>query len=170
LAPRQKQRVVLVGNGMAGMRVIDEILARDRERFEIEVIGAEPHPNYNRILLSSVLAGEKEIDDIVLHSREWYATNNIKLATCETVVALDVNAKTVTTGSGRTIAYDKLVLATGSRPLVPPVAGLDLPGICAFRNIADLERMRDASHNGGRAIVVGGGLLGLEAGFGLMKS
>lgn len=151
------------------MRVIDEILARDRERFEIEVIGAEPHSNYNRILLSSVLAGEKEIDEIVLHSREWYATNNIKLATGEMVVALDANAKTVTTASGHTIGYDKLVLATGSRPLVPPVAGLDLPGVCAFRNIADLERMRDASRHGGRAIVVGGGLLGLEAAFGLMK-
>jgi nitrite reductase (NADH) large subunit len=169
LAPGQKQRLVLVGNGMAGMRVIDEILARDRERFEIEVIGAEPHPNYNRILLSAVLAGEKEIDEIVLHSREWYAANNIELATGEAVVKLDAGAKTVTTASGRTIGYEKLVLATGSRPLVPPVAGLDLPGVCAFRNIGDLELMRAASRNGGRAIVVGGGLLGLEAAFGLMK-
>src|SRR5215470_5801700 len=97
MAPLQKQRLVLVGNGMAGMRMVDEVLARSRERFEIEVISAEPHPNYNRILLSSVLAGEKEIDDIVLHSREWYARNDIKLATGETVVKLDVNAKTVTT-------------------------------------------------------------------------
>jgi nitrite reductase [NAD(P)H] large subunit len=169
VAPRQKQRLVLVGNGMAGMRTIDEILARDRGRFEIEIIGAEPHPNYNRILLSSVLAGEKEIDDIVLHSREWYAGNNIKLATGDAVVKLDANAKTVTTASGRAIGYDKLVLATGSRPLVPPIAGLELPGVCAFRNIADLELMRSVSRNGGRAVVVGGGLLGLEAAFGLMR-
>jgi len=169
MRPRCKQRLVLVGNGMAGMRVIDEILARDRERFEIEVIGAEPRPNYNRILLSAVLAGEKEIDDIVVHSREWYARNDIRLAAGETVVTLDASAKTVTTAAGRTVGYDRLVLATGSRPLVPPVAGLDLPGVCAFRNIADLELMRDASRNGGRAVVVGGGLLGLEAAFGLMK-
>jgi len=154
---------------MAGMRTIDEILARDRERFEIEVIGAEPHPNYNRILLSAVLAREKEIDDIVLHTREWYERHHIKLALGEAVVKLDAGAKTVTTASGRTTSYDKLVLATGSRPVVPPVAGLDLPGVCAFRNIADLELMRAASRHGGNAIVVGGGLLGLEAAFGLMK-
>src|SRR5215471_18253416 len=169
MARRQKQRLVLVGNGMAGMRVVDEVLARGRARFEIEVIGAEPCPNYNRILLSSVLAGEKEIDEIVLHRREWYVENDIKLATGETAVKLDVNAKTVTTASGRTTGYDKLVLATGSRPVVPPVAGLELPGVCAFRNIADLELMREASRRGGRAVVVGGGLLGLEAAFGLMK-
>jgi nitrite reductase (NADH) large subunit len=169
LAPCQRQRLLLVGNGMAGMRAIDEILARDRERFQIEVIGAEPHPNYNRILLSSALAGEREIDDIVLHSREWYESNDIKLTLGEAVVKLNAGAKTVTTASGRAVTYDKLILATGSRPVVPPVAGLDLPGVCAFRNIADLELMREASRHGGRAVVVGGGLLGLEAAFGLMK-
>src|SRR5499426_993703 len=98
-----KQRLVLVGNGMAGMRTIDEILARDRERFEIEVIGAEPHPNYNRILLSAVLAGEKEIDEIVLHSREWYEENGMTLTLGEAAVKLDAGAKTVTTASGRKI-------------------------------------------------------------------
>jgi nitrite reductase (NADH) large subunit len=169
LAPRQRQRLLLVGNGMAGMRTIDEILARDRERFDIEVIGAEPHPNYNRILLSSVLAGEKEIDEIVLHSREWYEKNSIKLSLGEAAVKLDAGAKTITTASGRATGYDTLVLATGSRPVVPPVAGLELPGVCAFRNIADLELMGEASRRGGRAVVVGGGLLGLEAAFGLMK-
>jgi nitrite reductase (NADH) large subunit len=168
-----KPRLVLVGNGMAGMRTIDEVLARDRARFDIEVIGAEPHPNYNRILLSSVLAGDKELGDIILHSREWYADNGIRLSTGETVVRVDAKAKTVTTAPGRTVAYDKLVLATGSRPFVPPVAGLALPGVCAFRTIADLDLMRDAARNartnGGRAVVVGGGLLGLEAAVGLMK-
>src|SRR5260370_24702323 len=107
---------------MAGMRAIDEVRGRDRERFEMEVTGAEPHPNYNRILLSSVLAGEKEIDDIVLHSREWYAKNSIKLVTGEAAVKLDAGAKTITTASGRATGYDTLVLATGSRPVVPPVA------------------------------------------------
>jgi nitrite reductase (NADH) large subunit len=164
-----KPRLVLVGNGMVGMRTIDEVLARDRAHFDIEVIGAEPHPSYNRILLSSVLAGDKDIGDIILHPREWYADNGIRLATGETVVSLDAKAKTVTTALGRTVTYDKLVLATGARPLVPPVAGLTLPGVCAFRNIADLNLMRGAARNGGRAIVVGGGLLGLEAAVGLMK-
>jgi nitrite reductase (NADH) large subunit len=154
---------------MAGMRTIDEMLARDREGFEIEIIGAEPHPNYNRILLSSVLAGDREIDDIVLHSREWYETNAIKLTLADAAVKLDTGARIVTTASGGAISYDKLILATGSRPVVPPVAGLDLPGVCAFRNIADLELMRAMSRCGGRAIVVGGGLLGLEAAFGLNK-
>ncbi len=169
MAPHRRQRLVLVGNGMAGMRMIDEVLARDRDRFEIEVIGAEPHPNYNRILLSSVLAGEKEINEIVLHSRDWYEKSGINLTTGEAVVTLDPDARTVTAASGRTIAYDKLVLATGSRPIVPPVPGLELPGVCAFRNIADLELMRRASRRGGRAVVVGGGLLGLEAAFGLRR-
>jgi nitrite reductase (NADH) large subunit len=169
VTPHEKQRLVLVGNGMAGMRTIDEVLARDGGRFDIEVIGAEPHPNYNRILLSSVLAGDREIGDIILHPREWYAENGIRLATGEAVASLDATAKTVTTALGRTVGYDRLVLATGSRPFAPPVAGLALPGVCAFRSIADLEHMRDVSRNGGRAVVVGGGLLGLEAAFGLMK-
>src|SRR5215470_4213257 len=130
---------------MAGMRTIDEVLARDRARFDIEVIGAESHPNYNRILLSSVLAGDKDIGDIILHPREWYADNGIRLAIGEAVVRLDAKAKTVATAVGRTVRYDKLVLATGARPSVPPVAGLALPGVCAFRTIADLDLMRDAA-------------------------
>jgi nitrite reductase [NAD(P)H] large subunit len=154
---------------MAGMRTVDEILARDRDRFEIEVLGSEPHPNYNRILLSAVLAGEREIDDIVLHSREWYEANAIKLTLGDPAVKLDTGAKVVTTASGGAISYDKLILATGSRPVVPPIAGLNLPGVCAFRNIADLELIRAVSRYGGRAVVVGGGLLGLEAAFGLKK-
>ena len=169
MVQRKKERLVLVGNGMAGMRMIDSVLAHDRDRYSIEIIGAEPHPNYNRIMLSSVLAGEKSLDEIVLHPREFYETNGIKLTTGDAVTTLEPDAKTVTTASGRIINYDRLVLATGSRPLVPPVAGLELPGVCAFRNIADLELMRAASGNGGNAIVVGGGLLGLEAAFGLMK-
>src|SRR5262249_16089516 len=169
-----KQRLVLVGNGMAGMRTIDEILARARERFQIEVIGAEPHPNYNRILLSAVLAGEKEIDDIVLYSDEWYERNHIRLALGEAVVKLDAGAKTVTTTLGRAVSYDKLVLATGSRPVVPPLAGLALPGPSAFRNIAILPLIRQASPHGEYVAVAGGGvegggLLGVEAVVGRMK-
>ena len=164
-----RERLVLVGNGMAGMRVIDELLALDGDRFDIVVIGAEPHPDYNRIMLSSVLAGEMTLDEIVLHSRDWYDRNGIRLLAGDPVVAIDARARLVTTASGQAIAYDKLLLATGSRPLAPPVPGLDLPGVCAFRNIADLELMREASRDGGDAVVIGGGLLGLEAAFGLLK-
>jgi nitrite reductase (NADH) large subunit len=169
MPPRGKERLVLVGNGMSGMRMIDELLKLDANRYAIEIFGAEPHPNYNRIMLSSVLAGEKAIEEIILHPREWYAMNNIKLTTGDVVTALDVRAKTVTSASGRVAGYDKLVLATGSRPLVPPVAGLDLPGVCVFRDIADLERIKQASGTGHRAVVVGGGLLGLETAFGLLR-
>lgn len=173
----KKERLVLVGNGMAGMRMMDEVIAQDSNRFEITVIGAEPHPNYNRIMLSSVLAGEKTLDEIVLHPPEFYARNNIELVIGDAAVSLDPLNRIVTTASGRAIAYDKLVLATGSRPLVPPIGGIELPGVCAFRNIADLELMLKAScqsdHRAaapaGCAIVVGGGLLGLEAANGLLK-
>ena len=169
MSMHKKERLVLVGNGMAGMRTIDEILARDPDRYEIEVIGAEPHPNYNRIMLSSVLAGEKALEDIVLHPHEFYARNNIGLTTGDAVASIDSASRTVTTVSGRSLAFDKLILATGSRPVVPPLPGLELPGNCAFRDRADLRRMQDASCNGTHAIVIGGGLLGLEAAFGLMR-
>jgi len=164
-----KPRLALVGNGMAGMRMIDELLALAPDRYDINIFGGEPHPNYNRIQLSSVLAGEKELEDIVLHPLRWYAEHGITLTLADPVSGLDAAARTIETASGRRIAYDKLVLATGSRPLVPPVAGLDLEGVTTFRNIADLKAMLAATAKGGRAVVVGGGLLGLEAAFGLKR-
>ncbi len=163
------KRLALVGNGMAGMRAIDELLKLDRDRFQIEVFGAEPHTNYNRIMLSSVLAKEKKVEDIVLHTREWHERNAVALNTGDPVVAIDRAAKTIATASGKTAGFDKLILATGSRPLMPPLPGLDLPGVCAFRNIADLERIEHASRTGYRAVIVGGGLLGLEAAYGLSR-
>jgi len=164
-----KQRLVMVGNGMAGMRTIEELLARAPHLYDITVFGAEPHPNYNRIMLSSVLAGEKEIDDIVINPRAWYEENKITLFTDEPVVTLDAEARTVTSASGRVTPYDKLILATGSKPLVPPIPGLDLPGVCTFRDIADVEQMISASVTHRRAVVIGGGLLGLEAAWGLKR-
>lgn len=169
MASRSKERLVLVGNGMAGMRTIEEVLKRDSDRYAITVIGAEPHTNYNRIMLSSVLAGEKKLEEIVLHPPEFYERNNIKLIVGDAVTNIDAIAKTVTTASGLTAEYDRLILATGSKPLVPPLPGLDLPGVCAFRDISDLKKILDASSRGYRAIVVGGGLLGLEAAFGLQR-
>jgi len=165
----KKQRLVMVGNGMAGMRTIEELLARAPGLYDITVFGAEPHPNYNRIMLSSVLAGEKEVDDIVINPRAWYAENDIHLLTDEPVVTLDSEARTVTSVSGRITPYDKLILATGSKPLVPPIPGLDLPGVCTFRDIADVEQMISASQTHRRAVVIGGGLLGLEAAWGLKR-
>ena len=164
-----KQRLVMVGNGMAGMRTIEELLSRAPDLYDITVFGAEPHPNYNRIMLSSVLAGEKEVDDIVINPRAWYAEKGIHLLTDEPVTTLDAAARTVTSTSGRITPYDKLILATGSKPLVPPIPGLDLPGVCTFRDIADVEQMISASETHRRAVVIGGGLLGLEAAWGLKR-
>ena len=164
-----RQRLVVIGNGMAGMRTVEELLARAPVRYDITVFGAEPHPNYNRIMLSSVLAGEKRIDDIVINPRSWYAENAITLHAGDPVVAIDAKAKTVTAASGLVVGYDKLLLATGSKPLMPPLPGLDLPGIVAFRDIADTDKMLEAAQTRQRAVVIGGGLLGLEAAWGLKR-
>ncbi|MDE2267095.1 MAG: nitrite reductase large subunit NirB [Alphaproteobacteria bacterium] len=165
----KKQRLAVIGNGMAGMRCVEELLKRDALRYRITVFGAEPHTNYDRIMLSSVLAGEKEIDQIVINPLSWYGENEIRLFAGDGVVAVDRTLKTVTAESGRVEPYDKLLIATGSRPIVPPIPGLDLPGVCAFRDIADIEQMIGASEQYKRAIVIGGGLLGLEAANGLLK-
>ena len=165
----QRQRLVVIGNGMAGMRCVEELLKRDPLRYRITVFGAEPHVNYDRIMLSSVLAGDKEIDQITIHSLQWYGENEIRLFAGDPVVAIDRFAKTVTSESGRVESYDKLLLATGSRPIVPPLPGLELPGTCAFRDIADIEQMIGASQEHQHAVVIGGGLLGLEAANGLLK-
>ena len=164
-----REKLVLVGNGMAGMRTVEELLKLDATRYDITVFGAEPHVNYNRIMLSSVLAGEKAVEDIVINDRAWYADNGIELVTGDAVVGLDAVARTVTSAAGRVAAYDRLLLATGSKPLVPPVPGLELPGVCAFRDIKDVDTMIDAAGKHRHAVVVGGGLLGLEAAWGLKR-
>ncbi|CAA7621463.1 Nitrite reductase (NAD(P)H) [Magnetospirillum sp. LM-5] len=164
-----RSRLVVIGNGMAGMRTVEELLAIAPVRYDITVFGAEPHPNYNRIMLSSVLAGEKGVDDIVINPRQWYADNQITLHTGDPVVSIDRAAKTVTAASGLVVAYDKLLIATGSKPLMPPLPGLDLPGVVAFRDIHDVDKMLAAAKAGSRAVVIGGGLLGLEAAWGLKR-
>ncbi|HWG04698.1 MAG TPA: FAD-dependent oxidoreductase [Beijerinckiaceae bacterium] len=163
-------RLVVIGNGMAGMRTVEELLAHDAgQRYRITVIGAEPHVDYNRIMLSSVLAGDKSLDEIVIHPREWYESNGIRLIAGDAAVAIDRSAKIVVTASGRRIAYDRLLIASGSRPLAPPIPGLDLPGVCPFRTIVDVEKMVEAARTYERAVVIGGGLLGLEAAWGLQQ-
>jgi nitrite reductase (NADH) large subunit len=164
----RRERLVVVGNGMAGMRTVEELIARAPERYDITIIGAEPHANYNRILLSSVLAGEKTLDEIVINPRGWYQERGIRLITASPVTAIDRAARTVAIAAGL-IAYDKLLLATGSKPLAPPIPGLGLPGVRAFRDIADVEAMIAAARTHERAVVIGGGLLGLEAAWGLKR-
>ncbi|MGE0259779.1 MAG: nitrite reductase large subunit NirB [Alphaproteobacteria bacterium] len=165
----RRERLVVIGNGMAGMRTVEELLARAPDRHAVTVIGAEPHPNYNRILLSSVLAGDKTIDEIVINPRGWYDERDIRLIAGDPASAINRAAKLVTLASGETLGYDKLLLATGSKPLAPPIPGLGLPGVRAFRDIADVEAMISASENRRRAVVIGGGLLGLEAAWGLKR-
>ncbi|WP_096188752.1 nitrite reductase large subunit NirB [Evansella halocellulosilytica] len=164
-----KRKLVFVGNGMAGIRCLEEILKLNPDRFEITVFGSEPHPNYNRIMLSSVLQGDTTVNDIVLNSYEWYEKNNISLFTSETVENIDKKKQIVHTDKGRTVQYDDLILATGSHPFMLPLPGADKEGVIAFRNIEDCEEMIHASNKYKRAVVIGGGLLGLEAARGLLN-
>jgi nitrite reductase (NADH) large subunit len=165
-----RPHLVVIGNGMAGMRTVEELLKRpEGQGYRITVFGAEPHVNYNRIMLSCVLAGDKAVEDIVINSREWYEENGIALFTGDPVVKIDREARTVTAESGTTLPYDRLLIATGSRPLAPSIPGLGLPGVCAFRDIADVEKMLAAARVHKRAAVIGGGLLGLEAAWGLKQ-
>ncbi len=162
-----QQRLVVIGNGMAGCRAIEEILKRSPGRFAISVFGAEPRVNYNRIMQSPVLAGDKSFDEIVINDQAWYDDNAITLYSGDSVLAIDRAAKTVTARSGLVIAYDLLLIATGSTPFVIPVPGVGLPGVVTFRDMDDVEKMLAVAAGGGRAVVIGGGLLGLEAAHGL---
>jgi nitrite reductase (NADH) large subunit len=165
-----KEKLVLIGNGMAGVRTLEELLKLAPERYEITVFGAEPHPNYNRILLSSVLAGEKRLSDIVLNDREWYQENGIALKTGDAVTGIDRIARNIITKRGETAAYDRLLIATGSNPFIIPVPGHEKQGVIGFRDIADVEAMLEAAGRCKKAVVIGGGLLGLEAANGLLKN
>ena len=162
-----REHLVVIGNGMAGCRAVEELLARDPARYRVTIFGAEPRVNYNRIMLSPVLAGEKSFDDIVINDADWYASNGIALVAGDPVVAIDRAAKTVTTRGGASECYDRLLIATGSDPFIIPVPGKDLPGVIAFRDMDDVDTMLAAADAGGDAVVIGGGLLGLEAAHGL---
>ncbi|NVD99828.1 NAD(P)/FAD-dependent oxidoreductase [Massilia sp. BJB1822] len=164
-----KPALVVVGNGMAGMRTVEELLKFDPQHYDITVFGAEPHGNYNRILLSPVLAGEKTVDDIMLNTREWYEHHGITLHAGDPVERIDRKRRVVRARSGREVPYGRLLLATGSRPFIIPVPGHQLPGVIAFRDIQDVEAMLEAARNHRHAVVIGGGLLGLEAANGLQR-
>lgn len=163
----KKPRLVVVGNGMAGCRTLEELLKLAPDRYDITVFGAESHPNYNRILLSSVLAGETSFEETILNDPNWYETHGIRLHLGKRVVEIDRIAQRVVAEDGTSAEYDRLLLATGSSPVILPVPGNDLPGVICWRDIADTEAMIEASRNYRHAVVIGGGLLGLEAANGL---
>ncbi|HUR90881.1 MAG TPA: FAD-dependent oxidoreductase, partial [Ramlibacter sp.] len=165
----KRSKLVMVGNGMAGVRTIEELLKVAPGLYDIAVFGAEPHPNYNRILLSPVLAGEQTLDEIVLNSWEWYGQNEIELHAGKKVVGIDRIRRVVRAQDGTEETYDRLLLATGSNPFMLPVPGKDLEGVIPYRDIADTQAMIDAARKYKKAVVIGGGLLGLEAANGLMK-
>jgi NADPH-dependent 2,4-dienoyl-CoA reductase/sulfur reductase-like enzyme len=166
--PMKKMKLVLVGNGMAGVRTIEELLKLAPDLYDITVFGAEPHGNYNRILLSPVLAGEMTLPEIMLNDLDWYGDNGITLHAGRKVVKIDRVRRKVLAGDGTEADYDRLLLATGSTPFIPPIPGNDLPGVLGYRDIADTEAMIEAAGKYRHAVVIGAGLLGLEAANGLM--
>ncbi|WP_382320793.1 nitrite reductase large subunit NirB [Hydrogenophaga sp. UC242_50] len=173
LPPSQRLKLVMVGNGMAGVRTLEELLKIAPELYDITVFGSEPHPNYNRILLSPVLAGEQTLDEIVLNDWAWYQEHGITLHAGKTVTEVDRVRRVVRASDGQggviEAPYDRLIIATGSNPFMLPIPGKDLQGVLAYRDIADTQAMIDAATQYQHAIVIGGGLLGLEAANGLMK-
>ncbi|MDO6563847.1 FAD-dependent oxidoreductase [Amphritea sp. 1_MG-2023] len=165
-----KAHLIIIGNGMACGRLLDEILKRNPDQYRITVFGAEGYANYNRIMLSPVLAGEMHADDIVTHSPQWYQDNHISLHSGDPVVDIVAANKTLTCQSGQTFRYDTLVFATGSNPVMPPVAqDCELDGILSFRKLDDIDRIMARVTQIEHATVVGGGLLGLEAAWGLRQ-
>ena len=162
-----KLKLVMVGNGMAGVRTLEELLKLAPDMYDITVFGAEPHPNYNRILLSPVLAGEQTFEEIVLNDLDWYQDNGIDLRIGCKVVDIDRHAHKVIAEDGSEVHYDRLIIATGSNPFILPIPGKDLQGVIGYRDIADTQMMMDTAKTHRHALVIGGGLLGLEAANGL---
>ncbi|MEK4064831.1 MULTISPECIES: nitrite reductase large subunit NirB [Paenibacillus] len=163
-----RKKLILVGNGMAGVRAIEHLLKLAPEAYEITIFGSEPHPNYNRIMLSSVLAGGASMDEIIINDLEWYRSFNITLYTGHTVTSIDTVERKVYTDKGIEARYDELILATGSNPFMLPLPGAEKEGVIAFRDIKDTRIMQETSQKYKKALVIGGGLLGLEAARGLL--
>lgn len=166
-----KQRLVVIGNGMAGMRCVDELVQIAPEKYHITVFGAEPHGNYNRIMLTPMLFGTKSLADIMIHDFAWYRKHDITLycGSDKTVVDVDRQCRRVIAADGTTAEYDKLLIATGSLPLMLDIPGRHVDGVMGFRDIADVETMIKAAASKRQAIILGGGLLGLETANGLLK-
>jgi nitrite reductase (NADH) large subunit len=162
-AGARRRRLVVIGNGMAGMRTLEELLELAPDTYDITVFGAEPHGNYNRILLSPLLAGEKRVEEIVTHPPEWYAERHVTLHAGDPVIEIDRRRRVVRSRKGVELPYDRLLIATGSKPIVLPIPGSELAGVGTFRDLADVDAMLEAARRYRKAAVIGGGLLGLEA-------
>ncbi|WP_239748774.1 MULTISPECIES: nitrite reductase large subunit NirB [unclassified Mammaliicoccus] len=163
-----KTKLLMIGNGMAGVRTIEEILERDPDRFEITIIGKEPYPNYNRIMLSNILQNKMTKEETIMNPYKWYEEHNIRLITGDKVVKIDRELKQVETEHGVKVSYDQMIIATGSDSFILPIDGSRLEGVVGFRTIDDTEKMLETAKTKKRAIVIGGGLLGLECARGLV--
>ena len=166
---QNRPKLVVIGNGMAGVKTLEHLLTIAPDLYDITVFGSEPHPNYNRILLSPVLAGEMTIDDIVINDRAWYRQHGIALHTGKTITKIDRRNRIVTADDGTWARFDRLLLATGSNPVKLPIAGVNFKGVLSYRDISDTEAMISAADKNMHAVVIGGGLLGLEAANGLRQ-
>ncbi len=166
-SPVARKRLVIVGNGMAPGRMLEHLFEARPDAYDVTIFNAEPRVNYDRILLSPVLSGEKTYEEIVIHGDGWYIDHGITLYKGHKIVAIDRAARTVTSDRGVTEPYDKLVIATGSQPVIIPVPGRDLPGVLTYRDLDDVGAMLLAAQSRATAVVIGGGLLGLEAAAGL---
>jgi nitrite reductase (NADH) large subunit len=164
-----RERLVVVGNGMAGLRFLEELLQAAPGRFDITVVGGEPEPAYNRVLLSSLLAGEIGGADVLLRPRQWYAEHDIALLTGRPACAIDAVGRKLLLSGEEAVPFDRLVLATGSEPVRLNLPGSDLAGVMTFRTLADIESLEQAASRGVPAVVIGGGLLGIEAAYGLAR-
>jgi nitrite reductase (NADH) large subunit len=165
----EKPRLLVIGTGMAAGRAIDEITQRAPDRFDITMFGAEPHTIYNRILLSDVLAGSKSPEGIFLYTSDWFESRGVKLIAGLKIEKIDRARKVVIDSSGREERYERLIIATGSLPLVPPIENVNVPGFFVFRTIAGCQLIAGYARRCRRAAVIGGGLLGLEAARGLLN-
>jgi nitrite reductase (NADH) large subunit len=162
--------LVIIGNGMAAARLVDELAARALGRYAVAVIGAEPRLAYNRVLLSSVLAGEVKTPDIELKPARWWRDRGVTLRYGCAATAVDPVGRTITLADGKQLAFSKLVFATGSQPIRLPIPGMQLDGVFTFRDVGDVETITAAARTDTRVVVIGGGLLGLEAAHGLAKA
>ena len=159
-AGREKQKLVVVGNGMAPGRALDKLFELAPDAYDVTIFNAEPRVNYDRIMLSPVLSGEKSFEQIVIHGDGWYVKHGVTLYKGCTVTDIDREAKTVTSATGIKVPYDKLIIATGSQPIIIPIPGNSLAGVLSYRDLDDVQAMMLAAKSRGRAVVIGGGLLG----------
>jgi nitrite reductase (NADH) large subunit len=164
-----KKKLVVIGNGMAPGRMLEHLFDKAPDAYDVTIFNAEPRVNYNRLMLSPVLSGEKTYEDIITHDDAWYEVNEVTLHKGAKISEIDRTTKTVTSENGIVASYDQLVIATGSSPFIIPLPGADLDGVLTYRDLDDVERMLDVAKDGGRAVVIGGGLLGLEAAAGLKE-